>query len=170
MESFTLPAAGGIIEQTRDDGMVYVLIQERWKEEAPNESGLLEIPAGKIRAFESVFDCLRREVREETGLRVVKIWGETEASWTEINGYRVINYAPFACAQNVEGHYPIMVQVFICEVQGEALRVSDESQNLQWVALAELQQKLATQPEKFYPMHVKTLEQYLKYREIYFRR
>ncbi|HWR24081.1 MAG TPA: NUDIX domain-containing protein [Feifaniaceae bacterium] len=54
-------------------------MQARWKEDAPSENGLLEIPAGKIRAFESIFDALRREIKEETGLSVTEILGEDGA-------------------------------------------------------------------------------------------
>jgi len=33
----------------------------------------------KLIVRENVFDCLRREVREETGLKVTKIYGEAES-------------------------------------------------------------------------------------------
>jgi len=76
MESFSIPGVGGILEKRIKD-TESILIQERWKEEAPNETGF-KIPAGKIRAFESIFDCLRREIKEETGLEIIKIYGEEE--------------------------------------------------------------------------------------------
>lgn len=161
MESFTIPGAGGIIEKVVD-GVTYILIQERFKEESPLESGLLEIPAGKTRAFENIYDCLRREIKEETGLMITEIEGEKEAEIYESNGYRVINYTPFSSTQNFQGTYPIMVQVFICKAVGELIDKSDESKNLRWITLDELEQLLETKENIFYPMHVITLKKYLK--------
>ena len=68
-EQFSIPGAGGIIVK-RIDNTEYILLQERCKIDAPNEHGLLEIQAGKVRAFECIFDTLKREIKEETGLNV----------------------------------------------------------------------------------------------------
>jgi len=66
MEVFAKPAVAGIIEKEIDEKS-YILIQNRSKENAPNEEGLIEIPAGRVREYENVYDCLRREIYEETG-------------------------------------------------------------------------------------------------------
>ncbi len=55
MELLTKPAVGGIIEKNID-GLDYILIQDRFKDNAKLEYGLLEIPAGKIREFENIFN------------------------------------------------------------------------------------------------------------------
>ncbi|RPI79712.1 MAG: NUDIX domain-containing protein [Desulfobacteraceae bacterium] len=158
-EKFAVPGAGGILE--KEIGSIrHILLQERCKAEAPAETGLLEIPAGKIREFENIFDCLRREVREETGLEVLKIEGEKEAVVYENAGYQVLHYTPFSSAQNLKGVYPIMVQIFICRVAGEVARKTNETRNLRWVSIAELSRDLASFPERFYPMHVETLKKY----------
>jgi 8-oxo-dGTP pyrophosphatase MutT (NUDIX family) len=48
-----------------------ILVQTRWKPERdPQYSGTLEIPAGGIHPYENVYDAVKREVLEETGLRV----------------------------------------------------------------------------------------------------
>lgn len=161
MEQFSIPGVRGIIER-RIDGVDYILIQERFKEDAPAENGLIEIPAGKIRRYENIFDCLRREIKEETGLRVVQIQGEQEALVSVMNGYTVINYTPFNSSQNVEGYYPIMVQTFICTAEGELLTSSNETQNLRWISLQELSTLLEANQGSFYPMHIVTLKKYLK--------
>lgn len=70
-EVFSKPAAGGIIEKTINN-IEYVLIQERFKDDAKAEEGLIEIPAGKIREFENIYECLKREIWEETGLEVIQ--------------------------------------------------------------------------------------------------
>lgn len=115
MELLAKPGVGGIIERTFD-GEHHILLQERYKDDAPLESGMIEIPAGKIREFKNIFDCLRREIFEETGLEVTEIEGEHESVIVEMNGYKVVSYTPFACSQNIKGDYPIMVQTFICGV------------------------------------------------------
>ncbi len=159
MEAFALPGAGAIIERVVE-GQLHILMQSRDKVGAPNERGLLEIPAGKVRAFESIFDCLRREVKEETGLEVIEILGEGQSPAVEQHGYRALSFQPFSCTQNLAGSYPIMVMVFICRVHGDALSESDESKQIHWMPLAELSAKLEQHPEAFYPMHLTTLRKY----------
>lgn len=161
MELFTKPGVGGIIEK-RIHNIDYILIQERCKEDAESEYGLLEIPAGKIREFENIYDCLRREVKEETGLTVSLIQGEEDAMVLELNGYRVLNYTPFSCSQNIKGTYPILVETFICSTTGDMLYESNETKNLRWISLSDLENLLSSNIEIFYPMHVITLKKYLK--------
>ncbi|HET7839403.1 MAG TPA: NUDIX domain-containing protein [Rectinemataceae bacterium] len=160
LERFAIPGVGGIIERIVD-GEKSILVQERHKAGAKAEEGMIEIPAGKIREGESIFDCLRREIGEETGLIVSRIEGEPESVSTTINGYRVLSYTPFSSAQNLAAGYPIMVQVFFCRVGAEArlLKQSDESRNLRWVGIDELRALLEA-PSRLYPMHIETLRRY----------
>lgn len=160
MEVLSKPGVGGIIER-KINGIDYILLQERYKDDARLEAGLLEIPAGKIREFENIFDCLRREIREETGLQVTYIEGEDEAVITEANGYKVLNYSPFSSSQNLQGTYPIMVQTFICNATGELLKETSETKNLRWISLGELKEVLENKKNSFYPMHFTTLKKYL---------
>lgn len=163
MEQFMKPGVGGIIERVID-GVKYILVQERYKDNAPLEEGLIEIPAGKIREFENIFECLRREINEETGLDVVEIEGEADSIILESNGYKVLSYEPFASSQNIEGTYPIMVQTFICRVKGNLAASTNEARFLRWVSLSELENLLEDQWSRFYPMHVNTLRKYIKLR------
>lgn len=161
LELFAKPGVGGIIEKSID-GIDYILIQERHKEDAKLEEGLIEIPAGKIREFENIFDCLRREIWEETGLIVDEIEGEKDSIVIETNGYKVLSYTPFMSSQNIEGTYPIMVQVFICKTIGQELTQTNETKNIRWISLTELKQLLDTSENNFYPMHITTLKKYLE--------
>ena len=163
MELFAKPGVSGIIEKNVNE-IDCILIQERYKKDAVAENGLLEIPAGKIREYENVFDCLRREIREETGLKLTEIEGEDRAVIISSNGYKVLNYIPFSCSQNIEGYYPIMVQAFICRAEGELLDKSDESVNIRWMPLDELRSLINENPASLYPMHVETIRKYLSYR------
>jgi ADP-ribose pyrophosphatase len=160
MEKWAIPGVGGILERTVKR-IKYVLIQERCKHEAPHEYGLLEIPTGKVREFENVFACLRREVKEETGLEVISIQGEEAASIREYSRYRVLQYAPFASVQNLKGDYPILAEIFICRVKGRLKSQTDETKNLRWISLQALRNLLATREKSFYPMHITTLKKYL---------
>lgn len=65
MEIFAKPAVGAIIEKI-EQGKRYILIQTRNKESGGIENGMTEIPAGKIREYENIFDALRREIWEES--------------------------------------------------------------------------------------------------------
>jgi len=160
LEKFAIPGVGEIIEK-EISGEYNILIQERSKEGSSIEEGMIEIPAGKIREFENIFDCLRREVYEETGLEVVEIEGEQDSFTIESNGYKVLSYTPFFCAQNIEGTYPIMVQVFICKVRGKLLLESEEAKNMRWISIDELEELVNNHIEKIYPMHIGTLRKYL---------
>lgn len=159
-EQFSVPGAGGIIV-TKFDDAEHILLQERCKPDSPKEHGLLEIPAGKVRAFECIFDTLKREIKEETGLNVTKILGENLSSIYEGHSYKVINFMPFSCSQNIEGTYPIMVFVFICYAEGNLLPFSNESRNYKWVSAEEVESLLNKNPELFYPMHIDTLRKYV---------
>ena len=64
--------------------------------------------------------------------------------------------------RNVDGDYPIMVQVFICRAGGKALNESDESRNIRWVSLNDLSNMLRNGEDSFFPMHIATLEKYLR--------
>lgn len=163
MERFAIPGVGGIIER-EIYGKYNILTQERCKDDLSIKEGMIEIPAGKIREFENIFDCLRREVYEETGLEVVEIEGEKDSFTIESNGYKVLSYTPFSCAQNIGGIYPIMVQIFICKVRGKVLLESEEAKNVRWVSIKELEELLNNHIEKIYPMHIGTLRKYLLYR------
>ncbi len=160
MEVFAKPAAGGIIIKT-ENTIDYILLQERCKESGGSDNGLIEIPAGKIREFENIYDCLRREIFEETGLEIIEILGEGEAVTVKANGYKVINYVPFVCSQNVEGNYPIMVQIFICKATGQVLDKTNESKNIRWVSIDELKYLLDNNENGFYPMHLTTLKKFI---------
>jgi ADP-ribose pyrophosphatase len=160
IEPFAIPGAAGII-RCRKAGEVWILVQERDKPGSPCETGLIEIPAGKIRAFENIYDCLRREIKEETGFDVTWIQGESESVSVKRNGYDVLSYTPYASAQNLIGNYPIMVQSFLCEVEGVHVERSDESRHIHWIRVLDLNTLLRDEPDRFYPMHLETLRRYV---------
>jgi 8-oxo-dGTP pyrophosphatase MutT (NUDIX family) len=164
MESFCLPGVGALITN-EVDGQMAVYLQERHKTDSsrPEDlASLIEIPAGKMRAGESVFSCLRREVKEETGLDVTWIEGEAESEITTNGEFAAVSYQPFSCAQSIKGEYPIMVQVFLCRAAGTPASNPEECANGRWWLLSELAFEIHGRPERFYPMHVTTLKRFLQ--------
>ena len=92
-ETFAKPGVAAILERT-SGGERYVLVQTRQKPDGGATNGLLELPAGKVREYESLPDALRREVREETGLRVTRIRGAERVRAAEGNGAATLACEP----------------------------------------------------------------------------
>jgi len=159
-EIFAKPAVGAIIEKS-DKDQRYILIQERQKENAGIENGMIEIPAGKIREYENIFDALRREVREETGLRVTEIKGEKDAVSNTVNGYQVISFSPFCSTQNLSGGYSLLLQTFVCRAEGTLLAQTNETVNMRWITRQKCKEMLSQDAGSFYPMHINALKKYL---------
>ncbi len=162
MEKFSIPGVGAIIEKNIN-GILHILIQKRCKSINDVDYGLFEIPAGKIREYENIFTCLRREVFEETGLSLDYIEGENRTEVYSDNEYKVINYEPFSCSRNIGSKYPIMVSDFICKAGEGNLKESNESKELQWISLKDLE-LLMENERHLYPMHVSTLRKYLRFK------
>lgn len=160
-ERVQIPAVSGIIERN-NNGTKEILIQKRQKDDTDNENGLFEIPAGKIREFESIYSALRREVLEETGLQVTKIFNEIPTQVCTHPDYKVIGCEPFFVSQNIFGDYPILCITLLCEAQGKLLLQSNESISIQWVDLNELNEMVFNNPASLYPMHTEALRKYLR--------
>jgi 8-oxo-dGTP pyrophosphatase MutT (NUDIX family) len=159
-EIFAKPAVGAIIEKVSNHKR-YILIQDRNKNKDDIETGMIEIPAGKIREYENIFDALRREVWEETGLKITEIVGEEEKVVSHDSGYKTISYLPFCSTQNLSGGYSLILQTFICHVEGELLNQTNETINIRWELVANVEAMLERSPEKFYPMHINALSKYI---------
>ena len=136
MEKFTVPCVAAIIEKIVNNEK-YILIQTRQKEDGAETNGMLELPAGKIREYENIFEALRREVKEETGLSITKILGEDNQISNFIKGNEVISYTPYCITQNLSGAYSIILNTFLCETKGELLTETNESQNIHWIKIEE---------------------------------
>lgn len=157
-EKFSVPYVAAIIERKRD-GKTEILMQRRSKPSYdPKYTGAYEIPAGRIREFESVFDALRREVKEETGLNLSKIGGR-KLNESVTKGDRTFAFIPFCCAQLVKGPHPYIGFYFTCEAYGK-IRRSRESARHEWIAADRLELMLKDR-KNFYILHVAALKIYL---------
>ena len=159
-EIFAKPCAAAIIEKIID-GEKCILLQTRQKSGGGDTNGKLELPAGKIREYEDVFSTIRREIFEETGLTVTKIYGEESLRSTKIGDIKTISFESFCITQNLSGAYSIILNTFICEAEGEPLASTDETQNIRWVNISEVRRIVENEPERVYFMHVNALKKYL---------
>lgn len=159
-ETFAIPAVGAIIVK-KTENEEYILVQNRKKNNGDGMDGLLEIPAGKIREYENIFEALRREVWEETGLHLTKIQGEKESKFLDVNGNKTIIFTPYCVTQNLSGAYSIILSTFICEAEGELLERTNETENIRWMKKDELKKIVDNSPESIFLMHVNVLRKYL---------
>jgi ADP-ribose pyrophosphatase len=156
-----------IIERERE-GEKEVLIQTRWKpEKDPKYSGTLEIPAGAIARHENIYDALRREIFEETGLQVVSFKPDVRTKIYKINDDEAFAFLPFCCQQQVRGDVARVGFVFLCTVKDQQpFPQEDEVRDIQWIKKSELRKLLNRNPEKFFIFHLGVLDYYLNYDEI----
>ena len=160
MEKFAVPCVAAIIEKIVNNEK-YILIQTRQKEDGAETNEMLELPDGKIREYENIFETLRREVKEETGLSITKILGEDNQISNFIKGNEVISYTPYCITQNLSGAYSIILNTFLCEAKGELLTETNESQNIHWIKIKELKKIFKNYPEKIFLLHINALQKYL---------
>lgn len=146
-----------------------VFLQTRWKPDAsPTYSGMLEIPAGGIEAYENIYDALRREIKEECGLEITRIIGDYQGSVLEPRpSDKAFAFKPFICQEVLEtnGGLPWIGFVFLCEAEGEAVLDPAEAKDPQWISVAELKNLVQSNPERFFPLQLPALQYFIGYVE-----
>lgn len=149
-ESLVIPNIYGLI--TFGAGVSqHVLLQERWKPESdPENSGRMELPGGKWRAWEPAGDCLRRELMEETGLDVTVDPSQIATVSHGNDSVDVID--PALVVQLTRGPYPSTLIVLRGNAQGTPVRQGDGSRNAAWHDLTEISRMLESTPERFTAM------------------
>jgi len=158
-ETFAIPAVGAIIVKEVENEE-YILVQNRKKNNGDGMDGLLEIPAGKVREYENIFEALRREVWEETGLQLTKIYGEENTNFLDVDGNRTIRFSPYCVTQNLSSAYSIILSTFLCEAEGKLLEYTEETENIRWMKREELKEIVERSPETIFLMHVNALRKY----------
>lgn len=153
-----------IIEKI-EDGQRYIFIQTRWKPQAsPHYLGLLEIPAGGVDSYENVYDAIRREVREETGLEINRFIDDDQTPAMEARpGDTSFAFRPFLCQQALEtnGGLPWVGFFFRCEATGTIIMQPSEAKDPRWITIDELDKILTKTPEKIFSLQVATLRYYI---------
>lgn len=112
-----------LIRRLKND--IEVFLQTRWKpQKSPTYSGMIEIPAGNIDAYENVYEALKREVKEECGLEIINILDDYQGPIREPRKHdKAFIFKPFICQQMLESNkgLPWIGFVFLCEVKGSGL-------------------------------------------------
>lgn len=161
-----IPVVSAIIEREKD-GETEVLIQTRWKPERdPQYSGTFEIPAGWIDKYENVYDALKREVLEETGLKVIKITPDIKTKVHSPKDDGAFAFVPFCAQQQLRGGKPWVGFVFLCEVEDtEPVAQADEAKDVHWVKKSELKRMFEQTPEKFFTLQLGVLDFYFNFQK-----
>src|SRR5262245_13597407 len=95
-----VPIVSAIIEREHQ-GEKEILVQTRWKPDRdPLYSGTLEIPAGGMHVYENVYDAVKREVLEETGLRVTSFYPHMHTKTYTPKDDDCFAFVPFCCQHN----------------------------------------------------------------------
>ena len=130
-----VPAARAIIKD--EDGKI-LLVRRR-------DNGQWDLPAGGIELGESITDCLKREVKEETGLDVIE--AVPIALYTEPR---------FSMTTAYGGKFQIFtVNFLVTEWQGQLLKQTNETTDARFYALNDL-------PE-LSPAHAESLQDLQNY-------
>ena len=158
-EILAKPCVGAIIEKTENNER-YILIQTRQKEDGNETNGMLEIPAGKIREYEDIFSALRREVLEETGLKITKVYGENDVISNQVGGVTTISFEPYCVTQKLSGAYSIILNTFLCEAEGNLLNHTNETQNIRWEKISNVERLLKEETESVFFMHINALRKF----------
>jgi 8-oxo-dGTP pyrophosphatase MutT (NUDIX family) len=158
----TIPAVTAIIERERG-GEIEVLVQTRWKPKLdPDYSGTLEFPAGTIEAFENVFDTLKREIEEETGLTLKRIKSDSHTPTYSINNDGAFAFKPFCCQQQLKNGKPWIGFAFLCEVEDREPKFeSNETKNIHWIKKSDLKSLFQSTPEKIFTLQLGVIDFYL---------
>lgn len=145
-----------------ENGSTSVYLQERWKPKtSPTYSGMFEIPAGGIDAYENVYDALKREVLEECGLRVTKIIGDYQSKvFASRDKDKSFVFKPFICQQvlRTDKGLPWIGFVFLCLADGEVKINPDEARNPQWITIDQLKKMLENDSARFFPLQLPVLK------------
>ncbi len=136
-----------------------LLLQRRDRPGEPVR-GLLELPSGRWRAGETPAEAVAREVTEETGLRVRRVWAP--ARRYEAHARRpFLSVAPLAITVGVETAYPALHLVFACIAEGEPRALTGETADPRWYSIGEVRRALGT-PEDFTGPTVAILSEWLE--------
>jgi len=145
-------------------GVPHILMQTRWKpKEDPVYSGTLELPSGHIYSYEDVHTALKREVFEETGLRIKVIEPNARTKNFTLRDDNAFGFKPFCATQQLKNGLPWIGFVFLCEVEdGEFVSQESETKDQKWIPENEIKEMIKDTPEKIFTFHLPPLEFYFQ--------
>lgn len=128
-----------IIERNGTNG-TEIVIQKRVK--SNEDKTPYELPGGRLERFESFLEGLKREVHEETGLHVTKIFGEETKIETNDEASNVEAMKPFAVYQTINGPVDSLGAYFRCQASGNLVKEGDDTEDVKWISVDELHSSL----------------------------
>lgn len=158
-EQLYIPFVGAIIERTDQSGSKQILMQIRDKPSDVANFGCYEIPGGKLKAYEDVFDAVRREIKEECGLDVTHIHGEDERIDCFNKKDVSTIFEPFCVTQMKNG--PFLGVIFLCRASGVTQAAPNESKDIEWMNVDLLKHIMLHHPERIYSPFYAPLRKYL---------
>lgn len=130
--------ARAIIERNSSVG-TEIIVQFRTKK----GEECYELPGGRINLFESFFDALKREVKEETGLDIVEASGQDTYIKTDSeSSFTVECFRPYAVYQTLKGPFDSLGVYFKCNSTGNILSVGDDTKDIKWINIDNLKELL----------------------------
>lgn len=149
----------------KQNGEIKIFLQTRWKPKtSPTYSGMLEIPAGGIDPYENIYDALKREVKEETNLNIVKITNDYQSEVVKPKtNDKAFVFKPFICQQVLETNngLPWIGFVFLCEAEGEVKLNEAEAKDPKWVSIEELKKIVNNQSANIFPLQLPVLKYFI---------
>lgn len=106
------------------------------------EREVYELPGGRINEYEKMVDGLRREIMEETGLTIKGIRGERDSVITTGSSFSMECIKPYASYQTIKGPVDSFGVYFLCEAEGEPQKEGDDSADVHWAGLDEVQKMI----------------------------
>jgi 8-oxo-dGTP pyrophosphatase MutT (NUDIX family) len=161
-EELYIPFVGAIIE-TEINQKKQILIQIRQKASDKSYSGLIEIPGGKMQAYEDVYETVAREVKEESGLEITLIEGRSKRIDYQNKTDTSSLIEPFCVTQMQNG--PFIGLIFLCKAIGEPAVATEEARDAQWIDVEDLRRIVNESPERIYTAFLAPLKKYLELRK-----
>ncbi len=120
----------------KKDNKIQLIIQLRKREGEPE---VYELPGGRMNEYEKMVDGLTREIMEETGLKVKTIHNQESSIITTGTSFSVECIKPYAAYQTIDGPVDSFGVYFVCEVEGELLAEGDDTADVHWADIDEVQ-------------------------------
>lgn len=159
-ENVMVPVIRAIVRKSGDPTRIIV---QRRDNESEVVRGLFEIPGGRWRAGESPVHAITREVREETGLTVVRVHGVSE---DPIDDRRTIaSIRPLVIVAGVLGAFPAVHVVVLVDAMGDPRPTQGESSDVRWWSIEEIRSCLGDSTGLFVPSSRAALSAFLEWHD-----
>ncbi len=164
-KKYAVPFVAGIIERYHN-GVLQLLIQTR--QQTFTESiynGTFEFAAGVLdKEYESVYDAIAREIKEETGMTLKRIIDDSQTKLhSPHKSDTAFGFRPFCCTQQLKDGRPWVGFIFRCEVEdGEPVAQESETRDVHWEDAAVVKTLYEQTPEKLFTLELPAWDYYFQ--------